>query len=333
MNNLNYKVISKYRTELMGIAILWIVFFHSTINVSTVPILNTIKATGYGGVDIFLMLSGLGLYFAWQKDSNVNTFYKRRLLRILPTYLAVVFIICFFEWYKGEMPLTDAVLNLTTLSFWLNSDKKFDWYVPSILVLYFLTPFFMNYFKLKNKYIILSAVVIGALLLSVAITPTPLSYLLIFTIRIPIFFTGFLVGYWIEIHKKITMAHVIINLAAVIFGLTSLLASLKYLPDEYLWNYGIWWYPFILMTLPLCLFLAAFLQFTSKLGIKKFIFLTFCGTHSLEIYLIHERILHLTSKISKSFDNLAYNLICIVITLLLAVLLKKVIAGVTSRFT
>ncbi|MFD1774344.1 acyltransferase family protein [Paenibacillus rhizophilus] len=333
MNNYSYKLISKYRTQLMGIAILWIVFYHSTINTSSVPIINTIKEIGYGGVDIFLMLSGLGLYFACQKDDNVITFYKRRLLRIIPTYITVVFIVCLFYWYVGEMSLIDAVLNLTTLSFWLDSKNRFDWYVPAILVLYLLTPVFMYFFKSKNKYISLTAVILIGLLITISITSTSFSYLLVFTTRIPIFFIGFLVGFWIETHKKAAMLHLIINIAAAIFGLTLLVISLKYLSYEYLWNYGIFWYPFILITLPLCMFAATFLQTVSERGIKKFIFLTFCGTHSLEIYLIHERILNITTKISKSIDNVTYNLICILITLLFAFLLKKLIAGFTSRFT
>lgn len=85
----NYSILSKYRTELMGISILWVMFFHSTISVNN-TILRLIKDIGYGGVDIFLMLSGLGLYYAYKKNNNILEFYKRRVLRILPTYLPVV---------------------------------------------------------------------------------------------------------------------------------------------------------------------------------------------------------------------------------------------------
>ncbi|WP_025691346.1 acyltransferase family protein [Paenibacillus zanthoxyli] len=335
MKYFNYKLISTYRTQLMGIAILWIVFFHSTINTSSFPIINTFKTIGYGGVDIFLMLSGLGLYFSCQKDNNVITFYKRRLLRIIPTYMIFVFIICLLYWYVGEMSLTDVVLNLTTLSFWMDSKNKFDWYVPAILVLYLLTPVFMYYFKSKNKYISVAAAILIGLLITIAITPTPLSYLNIFTIRIPIFFMGFLIGYWIENGKKANLLHLIVNIVMAILGLIFLAVSIKYLSYEFSWHYGLFWYPFILITLPLCMFLAAFLQTLSELGIKKFIFLTFCGTHSLEIYLIHERVLHITAKISGSLsiDNFIYNLICILIALVMAFLLKKSITSFTTKFT
>lgn len=50
----------------MGLAILWVMFFHSSIKIDNF-ILNVLKIIGYGGVDIFLMISGLGLYYAYKK--------------------------------------------------------------------------------------------------------------------------------------------------------------------------------------------------------------------------------------------------------------------------
>lgn len=74
-NIYKYNILSKYRTELMGIAILWVMFFHLSIDINN-RILNLIKTIGYGGVDIFLMISGLGLYYAYKKNNNIKLFYK-----------------------------------------------------------------------------------------------------------------------------------------------------------------------------------------------------------------------------------------------------------------
>lgn len=69
----------------------------------------------------------------------------------------------------------------------------------------------------------------------------------------------------------------------------------------------------------------------------KFRFLSFCGTHSLEIYLIHERILKLATTIRQRQDinmnNLILNIICFILTLLLAIALKKIVTGLISWFT
>ena len=85
----HYNLMSRYRTHLMGLAMLWVIFFHSSIIIHN-PIIDFVKSIGYGGVDIFLMLSGLGLYYSYRKCSNPVSFYKRRVFRILPTYIPIV---------------------------------------------------------------------------------------------------------------------------------------------------------------------------------------------------------------------------------------------------
>ena len=62
-------VISGERAGLFGAAILWIMLFHSTLRL-TWPPLHLIKATGYAGVDVFLFLSGIGLYYSMEKDPS-----------------------------------------------------------------------------------------------------------------------------------------------------------------------------------------------------------------------------------------------------------------------
>ena len=75
-------LLSKYRTELMGFALLWIAFVHAQMWFRN-PILQAFKLTGQGGVDIFLFLSSFGLYYAYQKKEPYFTYLKKRLLRIL----------------------------------------------------------------------------------------------------------------------------------------------------------------------------------------------------------------------------------------------------------
>jgi peptidoglycan/LPS O-acetylase OafA/YrhL len=77
----------------MGIAILWIVWFH-TLSFNPFLIGNLLtffKSIGYFGVDIFLFLSGFGLITGWvNKQYTITAFYKRRLLRIMPAYWVVL---------------------------------------------------------------------------------------------------------------------------------------------------------------------------------------------------------------------------------------------------
>lgn len=54
--------ILKYKKELMGCSILWVMFYHSG-SVSQSSLCNMVKGIGYGGSDIFLFLSGMGIFF------------------------------------------------------------------------------------------------------------------------------------------------------------------------------------------------------------------------------------------------------------------------------
>lgn len=334
MNKLNYKAVSTYRTQLMGLAILWVMLYHSTVSFSSVPVLGTLQAYGYGGVDIFLLVSGLGLYYAYRKNTGTVTFYQRRLQRILPTYLPVVLIFCLLYWGMGEMPFTDVLLNLSTLSFWLGLDSRFDWYVPALLVLYLLTPLFMYFFRGPNKLVTVAGASFIGLVISVVLSGTSLAYLLIFTIRIPIFFVGVWVGYLIDQKQTISRVNGMLYLGMLLSGVVLLAASQQYM-SEYVWSYGLWWYPFILITLPLCLLTAGVLNGIGERKWTRYPFLTFCGTHSLEIYLIHERVLKILADLRRSLElpvnDFVLNAAGILLTLGLAFVLKQAVTGFSAR--
>ena len=57
----------QYRSVWMGVAIIFIVFFHSEMTFDNI-IVETIREFGYGGVDIFQFVSGIGCYYSLQKD-------------------------------------------------------------------------------------------------------------------------------------------------------------------------------------------------------------------------------------------------------------------------
>ena len=61
--------ISRYRGELMGLAMLFIVLFHVALPRSDA--FYGLRRMGNIGVDMFLFLSGVGLWFSWTRDPNV----------------------------------------------------------------------------------------------------------------------------------------------------------------------------------------------------------------------------------------------------------------------
>ena len=75
--------LTEYRNELFGIATLMIVLCHS---VSIVPFpesLGHLISYGTMGVNIFLFLSGIGLYYSLKNNGDYLEFYKKRFVRVL----------------------------------------------------------------------------------------------------------------------------------------------------------------------------------------------------------------------------------------------------------
>ena len=85
--------ISKYRREIMGMAIIMIMLCHTTLFFEPIiirKIYYEVKTFLKIGVDIFFLLSGLGLYYSFSRDENVGRFYLKRFYRILPTYISII---------------------------------------------------------------------------------------------------------------------------------------------------------------------------------------------------------------------------------------------------
>ena len=72
---MSFKVqeISKYRTELMGVATLLVIFGHSAGNGVVMPgWMESLCGLASVGVDIFLLVSGLGLWYSLRSAEGTN---------------------------------------------------------------------------------------------------------------------------------------------------------------------------------------------------------------------------------------------------------------------
>ena len=75
MKNIEWGAVSKYRGEMMGIAIIMIVLFHTQL--PQTDAFFGLKRMGNIGVDVFLFLSGLGLWFSLTGQPSLKRFFKR----------------------------------------------------------------------------------------------------------------------------------------------------------------------------------------------------------------------------------------------------------------
>ena len=120
----DWGIISKYRTALMGIGTLLVLLIHGNEFhwSENLYFFKKIVNEGSIGVEVFLFLSGIGLFFSMQKDGNVLKFYCRRYRRIIPIYLSIaipVYAILIF--WCGSKSISDYLIQVSTLGLWILS--------------------------------------------------------------------------------------------------------------------------------------------------------------------------------------------------------------------
>ena len=81
-------------------------------------------ALGSSGVEIFLFLSGMGLFYSLSGDPRLSEFYRKRLTRILPAYL----VLGGAGWLILDILLRKTgwlrfLLDFSTLSFWTEGER------------------------------------------------------------------------------------------------------------------------------------------------------------------------------------------------------------------
>lgn len=135
---MSWRSLSKYRSELMGFACLWVMLHHNPFDwPRALGLLESFARYGNLGVDIFLLLSGVGLCFAWQKTPKLSTFYARRLVRVLVPYALIA--VPYWVWRDLWLGGGDFWLDVTQLSLPLRGVIT-TWYIPAITVFYLLYP-------------------------------------------------------------------------------------------------------------------------------------------------------------------------------------------------
>lgn len=328
---------TQWRTALMGFAALWIYIFHewklATGSGFIHQCLVLFKRLGFCGVDIFFLLSGIGLTYSYSKNQQILTFYSKRLKRLLPIFWSVGIIIALFDHWSLEQTLG----NLLCYNFWTKSMYSFLWFVPAILFLYLIFPWYYKLFLIyQNKtYFLLVSL---ELWLIVAITFENIIRTDLYGMinRIPIFLVGIYLGYLLQ-HNGILVPH-----GAYILYIVSLCLGLQL---AYLCNFKelIILVPvsnclpnFILAITLFFLLSKAFNVIDNKRKKQSLLLmiLEFYGNISLEFYCIQEWLYKKTEPLLTTYftNRLLLNTVMLILCTITAYFFHVTIRFILSKF-
>ena len=154
-NNFHLGWFSKYRNELFGLSMLEFIFFHYTENISnaindgildpdSTPIVSFLNNfhdyIGSMGVEIFVILSGMGLFYSFEKNHNLGYFYKRRLRRVVIPYLIVA--VPFWVISDNAFRADGAIETIKDISFYtfFSDGTNTLWFIGFITAMYLVFP-------------------------------------------------------------------------------------------------------------------------------------------------------------------------------------------------
>jgi len=276
------KNLSRYRNELKGIAILWVVFFHAQLGLD--GLLYQVQRIGYGGVDIFFFLSGFGLYHSLEKDADLGRYLKRRGERLLPSYLPFC-----LAWLAVMLPMYGdgfvssiriALGNLTMSGYFAGAELNINWYVSGMVLSLLLAPAFHAVISAGRRFW-LRALTLISILFAAGLGYIGNDHYMAIS-RLPVFVLGMMFA--APQCRTVSAKKAAFGLiTACIAGFAVLFVFLERY-QEMLVTYAMYWHPFVLIAPALCAGLSWLLSKMPAIVCKPFAVL---GRASFEIFLFN----------------------------------------------
>lgn len=326
---LGYDVLSRCRSELMGLAMLWVLLFHAFYMTPQTKWLRDLKDLGYLGVDVFILLSAMGLAASLsRKEQRYWDYLKRRLVRVLPLYWLVVGLYGLALRLAGEASLGRVVWSLSTLFYWLQKPSIFNWYIPGLLAFYLLAPPAVALLtRCRYKLPVVAALGLLCYPFFHFLQLRGVTHLNDVLLRIPIFLLGLLLGLYIAQGRRLTWRSLCFWAA-----LPFLVPLLKGMIHRYYLPANL---SFALGGVILCLGLGWLLGLLPEGGLRWL--LRLLGESSLEIYLLNVVLVleypRLSTFIPLGTDHHIYYAVTTVADLLLGVALHYALKGPMARLT
>lgn len=349
---LGFRSISTYRNELFAFSIISIILFHFVDD-----FLDSTTATGIAilpanlfadiissiGVEIFVLLSGFGLYFSFRKNSDVLGFYKKRFIRILIPYGIFGCVAWLVLTIIREKDFWYYIYNFSLMSFW-NSGNVMLWYIAFILVMYLAFPLIFLIINSEHggRNTLITLAIMYLILFSCANNSTTIyKDVEIALWRMPVFVIGTYFGKLAYEKRQFRTSHYIFFIAA--FAQKFLFLFLDFLAEgegsanavNAIHDFTHKYFRFFsgLYSLGLIFILVVIFRFLNSDVISK-ISLPISKV-TLELYITHVTIRNISNAlhlpVGKLWFFLIYLSLSVIITILLNVVSNKIIRRISSK--
>lgn len=279
--------VNEMRPCLFGIAIFLIMIFHSPVVLATYNV-RFFKVFCNIGVEMFLVLSAIGLYRSRKNDRRLWPFYRKRIERTVLPLLPVVLVWFGYFDLLGGAGWRAFFADVTLLTFWTKGFRT-EWFVALILVLYAVYPLLWRLRTARLGALWMWLLIAAFVLLNAVWARfSPVSYerTEIAFSRVPSFLLGLLAAPWCEEEKKAPR-----GTGAALLALFVVLFAFKFL--HYLvkpWSRLINAPLGFLLTVLLAQLCAAAKDAPVLRSAERFF--AFLGGFTLELYLLHEKVLY-----------------------------------------
>ncbi len=274
------------------------------------------------GVEVFLFLSGMGLFFAMMKNDDIRNFYRRRFVRVLVPYLIVAVIYFYFrDIYRYRQSWSIYFQDITFFSLFTEHETIL-WYIGLTLFTYLIYPLIFPFVKsgekIEKKLVIGFMVLLGIYIFLQDFWTPYFNGSRIALCRLSIFYAGCVYA------PKIYYKQSFNTFDKVLFSIGFPIKLVSgYLELQGVDFSGI---PERMVDFFFGLFIMALLTMLLEKRNVSSKFLKLAGAYSLELYMLHMVIRSVMRELGYKMSNPVNYGICILISIVLAWILQKITA-------
>ena len=321
-------LLSDYRDEIKGLCALAIILSHAPGNDVVFPAIVA-KMLGFGGygVDVFLLLAGMGFYHSINKEKIISykAWIQDRLIKLIVPTIIVAFPLRLILTLIRGGSIASFLIFFTTIPYWLYHNG--DWFVEAMIICIFITPFLhILQKKTNNKFIWMGLLLIICLIGNSSIDryltnsiKSVVENMQFIMARLPNFVLGFCLGRKIQQHEYVHLTTLLVGPAV-----TFLIFSNPVLHIHVGW----------LLSFTCAILVSICLQYINKCLKFVRVALKHIGSCSLESYLANVYlgpILSLTILYNVDNKHWVYYSLVIILGLIYAIISNRISKIVTKK--